>query len=429
MNDNFNNNQENFYRDPFEKNTNPEYNFNNSKNKSKKNKVILAAIGGILGCVTLGFSVFGFYTILNSNAKNLPNYFQANNSNADLINPNGPAVNLVDRSDTSGTLTPQEVYKKCSPSIVYIQSIGPESGDNWESFFTNESKVQGAGSGIIISEDGYVATNAHVIFNSKQTQVRLILNDGTECEADIVGFDGNSDVAVLKIKNPPSLTPAEFGNSDQLEIGETVMALGNPLGKDFYNSLTKGIISALKRTLSGGNIRVKNEYIQTDTPINTGNSGGALLDLNGRVIGITTLKLAREGVEGMGFVIPSNKVKLIVDEIIKKGFVPGKPILGVKEPEVISPYQSQRLGVPQGILVKKFIQGNNLEASGIKLYDIITKINDVNAYEIEKFYEELNKFNVGDTVELEIFRITDRSSNRGETFKIKVQLMEEKSEN
>lgn len=284
-----------------------------------------------------------------------------------------------------------------SPSIVCIDTETVTSG-----FFGSSQTSQGSGSGIIFDKNGYIVTNQHVIDGAKKIVVTL--PGGKQFDnVKIVGADPRSDIAVLKV-DATDLPVAIFGDSSQVRVGDLAIAIGNPLGDDYAGTVTSGIISALNRkmTISDGQSPRLYTLLQTDAAINPGNSGGALLNERGEVIGINSVKFVDQQVEGMGFAIPSNDVKLVIEELIQKGYV-SWPYIGIQL-TVVTPDMAKQNNYPTGIGVVKVYTGSAAEKAGIKPLDIITKINDVKTETDTIFMNELYKHKVGDTIKLEIWR-------------------------
>ena len=230
--------------------------------------------------------------------------------------PESDSSNSSDNYDTADGMAGEDIYKKVNPSVVSVISTTSEG--------------TGSGSGVIMSKDGYIITNNHVVDGAQSVSVQL--SDGTSLDAEIIGTDEQTDLAVIKVTPTSDLTAAEFGDSDELEPGEYAYAIGSPGGVQFANTITGGRISAINRDLTV-NDRVMT-LIQTDASINNGNSGGALINKYGQVVGITSAKLSGNAfgsatVEGMGFAIPINTAKDIVDELIQNGYVSGRPSIGI----------------------------------------------------------------------------------------------------
>lgn len=309
----------------------------------------------------------------------------------------GTLINLEEYSNTSIA-----VANKVLPSIV-----GITVNYNVSSIFGN-STSQATGSGIIISEDGYILTNNHVISSENSSSYYAITeatgitvnlyNDTTEYEATVVGTDSYTDLAVIKIEKT-GLTAAELGNSDEVQIGEFVMAVGNPLG--MTSSVTTGVVSAVNREVSDGE---NNTFlaIQTDAAINSGNSGGALVNTKGEVIGINTLKIAGDGVEGMGFAIPISSTTDVVSQLIEYQTVK-RPYIGISGSEVEDSV-SQKYNIPKGVYVKTVEKDSPAEKAGIQPSDIIIKIEGTAVSSVTELNRVKNNKKIGDTVTLTILR-------------------------
>lgn len=273
----------------------------------------------------------------------------------------------ITRVDTGKLLTPAEVYAQNVNSTVGIKTSVTTTN-----FWGYQTTSAASGSGFIISADGYILTNYHVIEGSNSITVTLY--DGTSYDAEIIGFDQSNDVAVIKV-DAQELIPVVLGDSAKLNVGDDVIAIGNPLGELTF-SLTRGIVSALDRkiTLSSG---VTMELIQTDCAINSGNSGGALFNMYGEVVGITNAKYSSSSsgasIDNIGFAIPMNEVRGIVESIITNGYIV-KPYIGVSVNTVSQ--EALGYGLPAGASVQKVVEGSPAEEAGLAVNDIITKIND-----------------------------------------------------
>lgn len=269
------------------------------------------------------------------------------------------------------------------------------------------------GTGIIMTEDGYIITNAHVIEGATSTKV--VFEDQSEETATIIGSDSKSDLAVLKI-NKTGLTAAEFGSSDDLQVGESVVAIGNPLGLELYGTAVDGIISATNREVTIED-RVMT-LIQTTAPINEGNSGGPLINMYGQVIGINSAKISGTGIEGISFAIPISHAKPIIDDLIQNGYVKDRPLIGISGSDV-SQQMSQFYDIPQGVLVDSVTSGGPAEAAGIRSGDIIVKFDGVVVQSMSELNAQKDKHKAGDTVELTVYR-------DGKTYTTKVTMAEDK---
>ena len=257
----------------------------------------------------------------------------------------------------SGALDFSTIYEKCSPSVVGIKVFKGSDND----YFA-------WGTGVIASENGYIITNTHVIDGGETAKV--VLSDGKECDALLVGFDASSDIALLKI-DATGLPAAEFASSSTLSVGDSVAAIGNPLGQNLSLTMTRGIVSALNREISYNGTTMS--LIQTDASINEGNSGGPLFNERGQVVGITNMKMISNlgsGIEGLGFAIPSDTVKSIVSALIADGKVTGRITIGVTVGPV-SEYAAKYYDIPQGLYVSYVTAGSDAEKQGIEAGDII----------------------------------------------------------
>ncbi|MDK2823852.1 MAG: serine protease Do [Clostridia bacterium] len=290
-----------------------------------------------------------------------------------------------------------------SPVVAIAEQVGPtvvgvsNRGRVQDFFGRTTIEERGSGSGVIIDSRGYIVTNYHVIEGASEVIVSLA--DGRKIEAEIVGSDPRTDLAVLKI-NAKNLPVAILGDSTKIRTGELVVAIGNPLGIEFARSVTVGVVSAKDRTLTIGDRQFK--LIQTDAAINPGNSGGALVNGQGHVIGINSAKLVIKGVEGMGFAIPISDAKPIIDELIKKGYV-SRPYLGIAG-TVIDEIDANRWNVPQGILIRQLVVRGPAHKAGLKEMDIITAVDGQKVKDFNDLTNILEKHKPGDKVTLTIDR-------------------------
>lgn len=280
---------------------------------------------------------------------------------------------------------------------------------------TNTEQVSSEGSGVIYKKEGnfaYLVTNTHVISGAKKVDIRLA--DGTKVPGEIVGSDTYSDIAVVKIAADKVTTVAEFGDSDQLTVGETAIAIGSPLGSEYANTVTQGIVSSLNRNVSlksEDGQAISTKAIQTDTAINPGNSGGPLINIQGQVIGITSSKIATNGgtsVEGLGFAIPSNDAINIINQLEKNGKVT-RPALGIQMVNLsnLSSTDLQRLNVPSsvtaGVVVRSVI--TSMPANGhLQQYDVITKVDDKAISSTTELQSTLYSHSIGDSMTITYYR-------------------------
>lgn len=298
---------------------------------------------------------------------------------------------------------------KLTADQIYEEFVGSTVGITTEivttNYFGQPVSSAAAGSGFVITTDGYILTNYHVIKEANSIKVAFV--DGTSYDAKLVGGEEENDIAVLKI-NATGLTPVILGNSDNLKVGEEVVAIGNPLGELTF-SMTKGIVSAKDRSITMSNGDVMN-MIQTDTAINNGNSGGPLFDMYGQVVGITSAKLSNSGgssseatIEGLGFAIPINDIGEMVQDIIAHGYVTGKPYMGITVttvPESVA----KEYGISQGALVKSVDESSCAAKAGLKNGDIITAIDGKTVISSAELIEAKKAFKANDTVTLDVDR-------------------------
>ena len=313
---------------------------------------------------------------------------------------------------TNNSYTAAKASEKVSDSVVGILCYSDDVPDQ-----ADTTTASSQGSGIIFSQDGYVITNAHVIGNSKTAYaIRVVTSDGKEYKAGVVGYDSRTDIAVLKMDDAKGLTPATFGDSSQLEVGQDIIVVGNPGGLDYQNTTTKGVISALDRKLSTSSLT---KYIQTDAAINPGNSGGPLVNYYGQVVGITTSKIVSETYEGMGFAIPSQTVKSIVDTLVKNGYVEGRVKIGISGIAVTSD-QASNYNIPQGIYVQSIVSGGPCDGTSLEKGDIITEVDGETITSFADVYAILETHKPGDKIKVKYY---SSSSGDGE---VEITLQEDK---
>ncbi|WCK56520.1 trypsin-like peptidase domain-containing protein [Aneurinibacillus sp. Ricciae_BoGa-3] len=299
--------------------------------------------------------------------------------------------------------------KAVKPAIVGVVNYAAAPSD-----YMNQSQglqAQGEGSGIIFDKQGYIVTNNHVVEGA--AKVEVLLPDGKKTKADVIGTDPYSDLAVLKIPVSYVTGVASLGNSDELQAGEPAIAIGNPLGEAFNQTVTEGIISATKRMMpvtdqASGQTLNQQAVIQTDAAINPGNSGGALCNIQGQIIGINSSKIASNGVEGMGFAIPINEARQIISSLLRTGHV-NYPALGIG----VSDLQQQDPGqyvlnvpVDYGVVVTG-VQSAEAKQSGLKTGDVIVALNGTKITDSVALHSELFKHKIGDTVTITIYRGND----------------------
>ena len=310
----------------------------------------------------------------------------------------------------TGTLmTPAQVYAANVNSTVGITTSITTN------FWGYQTTSAASGSGFILSSDGYILTNFHVIEDS--SAITVTCYDGTSYDAKLIGFDESNDIAVLKVE-AENLPPVILGSSDNMNVGDSVIAIGNPLGELTF-SLTAGTVSALDRQVTMSNGATMN-LIQTDCAINSGNSGGALFNLYGEVVGITNAKYSSSSsseasIDNIGFAIPINSVRSIVESIIEKGYI-SKPFIGISVSDVSQ--QTQLYGIPAGAAVQSVAEDGPAAAAGLQAGDIITKINDTDITGSNQLVELVAQTQVGDTLVLTVYR-------QGSTFTLNITVGEQ----
>lgn len=297
-------------------------------------------------------------------------------------------------SSTSKANSTSEIVKKTADSVVEISTESVVTGS-----FAQQYVQQGAGSGVIISQDGYILTNNHVINGANSVKVRL--RDSTENDATIIGSDSDNDIALLKV-NATGLSPATFGDSNSLAVGDYVVAIGNPLG-ELGGTVTDGIISALARKVTIEDTQMT--LLQTNAQVNPGNSGGGLFNANGELVGIVNAKQSATEVEGIAFAIPINNVLDILSDLKEYGYVTGKVDLGIDFTDITSDETAFYYGVNQtGCYVLSVDSGSNAEKAGVTRGDLVTKVNDTDVSSSSDITAALEKAEVGDTVTFTVSR-------------------------
>ena len=316
------------------------------------------------------------------------------------VSSSSSAISQISISSSNISTTITQVVEKVQPTVVTV--VGTTPGQMTFFGYSGDSTV--SGSGVIITQDGYILTNNHVVEDTKDLTV--ILSDGSELGANVVSTDSFADLAVLKVEGVmPGV--AVLGNSDNLKPGETVIAIGSPLG-DFRNTVTVGVVSATGRSLDTGKGYEMENLIQTDAAINSGNSGGPLVNLAGEVVGINSAVVRGSSTsaiaEGLGFAIPSNTALLISQQIITKGYF-ARPYMGVSIQQ-IDPSTATRYNLPVewGAYVTRVGSGSPAESAGIRQGDIIVRMDDQTFDEDTQFVNALFNYTPGDVVEVEVVR-------------------------
>lgn len=391
------------------------------KKKGLLQMIAVSLVSSILGAALVG-SYFQFLAPgFKSAATERYNSQQSESSDTgESQGSSGTFSNIaIENSDS----TVSAIAEKVGPSVVGIRTTAATRG------MFGLQQQSGEGSGIVYTKDGYIVTNYHVIQNAvdqsskkvasgAKIEVVLPSKKDEPYEAQVVGYDSRTDLAVIKIE-ASNLPAAEWGNSDNLKVGELAVAIGNPGGLEYMGSVTAGVISGLNRTIETENGKIL-KLIQTDAAINPGNSGGALVNSKGQVIGINSVKIVAEGFEGIGFAIPSNTVKEIVDNLMEYKYVKGRPYIGISIDQRFNEQVAKLNNLPTGVYVADVDLLSGAYKAGIKAGDIITKFDG----QTVKSYNELeslkNEHKPGDVISVEIYR-------EGQTLTVQVKLGEDMS--
>ena len=287
-----------------------------------------------------------------------------------------------------------EIAANVGPSVV-----GISCRSQYTSFFGQIFEQSGSGSGIILTEDGYIATNNHVIEDA--TAISVITNTGEEYNARIIGTDAKTDLAVIKVE-ATGLNAAILGDSSTCQVGELAVAIGNPLGQELAGTVTVGVVSAVNRSIESSD-GTKVTLLQTDAAINPGNSGGALVNAYGEVIGINSMKFSGDGVEGIGFAIPANDAKPVLADLISDGYVKGRPLIGISVRQ-ISDEIAEVNNLPKGLYVAEVSAGGAADKAGIKKGDVITAVDGKTVSTTQEINEIRDMHKVGDTLVFDVSR-------------------------
>ena len=325
---------------------------------------------------------------------------------------NRVVTNMVQRTDGTAVVSNNDfsaVSAKVAPSVVVITTESMVTSNNW---FGGQYVQSGAGSGVVLTEDGYIITCNHVV--SGANNIKVSLNDGTEYTATLVGGDATTDVAVLKI-DATGLTPATIGDSDSLAVGQSVLAVGNPLG-ELGGTVTGGMISALNREVTIEDQTMS--LIQMDASVSPGNSGGALFNASGDLIGIVNAKSSGDYAEGLGFAIPINNAYNVAMDLIQSGYVTGRPQLGISVITITDAATAARYGVTSaGIYISQVNPGSGAEKAGLQAGDRIVSVDNVLAETANDVVSRVQEKSVGDTVSLQVAR-------KGQLITVEVELTE-----
>lgn len=425
------------YGSEFQSGTKPE------KTKTNKGLVIVIIVLSVLLAASIGGMIF--FTFDNNSGKS--DSLSDNNSGKS----DGPAINFTIPDNNGGggsnmnpqTTEPAEEHKesdysdktdknfkgielKAQPAdkddkkygSTYAYSKASDAAVGVECYQKEGGSVTSQGTGTVITSDGYIVTNSHVIGNSKTMYIiKIVDSKGKTYKAGVVGFDSRTDLALLKIDGAKDMTAVEFGDSEKLELGDDLIVIGNPGGTDFATSMTKGVVSALNRDASTKNL-VK--YIQTDAAINPGNSGGPAVNDYGQVIGIASAKIVDESYEGMGFCIPSSTVNSTIDSLMKNGYVTGRVKIGISGTAVTSAL-SQQYGLPKGIYAETVTKDGPCDKAGVKEGEIVTAFDGTDIASFSEIYNLLEGHKAGDKVKIKVY-----NSETQKTREVEITLQEDK---
>lgn len=383
--------------------------------KKKSKKKIAMPVFIFTTILTMIISVSAYALLAPSVTELIENYKQKSTSEKlsksekQVLDNISSITPTVDTSTNKTKLEIPDIAEKVGPAVVGVVNMTTYSGYSYNNPFgfyympdsqniQGQEVEQGSGSGILISADGYIITNNHVVEGA--STLKVILNTGEEYNAVLKGADSRTDLALLKIegKNFPYAT---LGDSTTLRVGDLAVAIGNPLGQELAGTVTVGYISALNRTMTIDNKQLT--LIQTDAAINPGNSGGALVNCYGEVIGINTAKVSSSSLEGLGFAIPTAEAKPIIEDLISSGYVKGRPVIGIAG-RGITAKEAQNYNMVEGIYVYSMTQNSPAHMSGIKVGDIIVECNGTNVKTVDELNDIKNKFKPNDTLKLKVWR-------------------------
>lgn len=414
---------------------------NSEKTKKKGKNTFLKCFAALLVVGILGAASVQVFKFLKETKDELSEFtgdpsrapvqsVNSNDTDPDTSDDQLPSlIQLASRSDAKPL---PDIVDSIMPSVVGVASTFEfQPNQSFGIWGWNPQPQQGraTGTGFIITDDGYIVTNAHVIYDEEYDageaiEVSVLFSDETEHEATIIAYDVETDIAVLKV-NETGLTPAVLGDSDELRVGELVIAVGNPLGFDLFGTVTSGIVSALNRKID---INEKNmTLIQTDAAINSGNSGGPLLNSCGQVIGINSAKMSSSygtnmaSVEGLCFAIPMKDAKSIIDDLINNGYVTGRPQIGITTND-INEAQSRYWNIPMGVYIHSVEEGSAADLAGLKVGDVIIDIDGNAVTTAEELNEYKNQHKAGEIITLTV-------SRSGRDIKVDVKLQEARADN
>lgn len=374
------------------------------KNKNRR------FVAGMVAMTVLNLALVGGAFVAGLNMGNSNNSVNSKQELVESMQAPSETSGAIPTVNAPGEMATTEIAKKVGPAVVGITS----TIEGQMSIFGTTSQSSSEGSGIILSADGYIVTNNHVVDGA--SSVRVMLNTGSEFDAKLIGKDAQTDLAVIKIEPTEQLTVATLGDSNNLEVGERVVAIGNPMGLEFFGSVTEGIVSAVNRSINVDN-RTMN-LLQTDAAINSGNSGGALINRFGEVIGINSVKVAYSGVEGMGFAIPSSEAKPIITDLLEHGYVKGRPVIGISTRDVTE-YMAQAYSWPQGVQVME-VTSESAKAAGLQQGDIITEVEGQKVSDSETLNKIKAEYSPGHALKMQVYKYAT-----GRTESVEVVLSEQ----
>lgn len=381
------------------------------KPKKHGSKFGLKLLAVVLCCAITSAASLGVFVVMIQNGVINVQSSEASSNAAFTISR---VVSGDTSSDTSASsdgtvsaMSDQDIAARLTPSVVCIQNYQVTQNYGFMQTDTSDSSVSPAseGSGIIMSEDGYIITNAHVVEGA--TSLKVMTSDGETYEAQLIGSDTVTDLAVVKI-DATGLTAAEFGSSKDLRVADKVMAIGNPGGHELSSSVTIGYVSALNRAIANNTTGYTMEYIQTDAAINPGNSGGALINEYGQVVGINSAKISATGYEGLGFAIPIDTAQPIISDLIQYGYVKDRAVLGISG-QFIDSMTGRFYGLPQGEYVAQ-LNSSEAQASGLQVGDVITAIDGQQLDSESTLRSAILSKKPGDTVTLQVYRSSTQQS-------------------
>lgn len=423
---------------------NPKDEQTNAKLKKKTPASVILATTSLILCVILIFSLVltvlyfseqnrsleedyrYLYQSLGSN-RNETTSENTDSSETEQTTDDGKSSNLsTENSDRTPAVLDEKSYELASvvstvrASVVCVFVTVPSQTVDYGFAQFQTQAATSSGSGVIWSQDGYIITNQHVVEAAQQYAnafITILLDDGTELDATLIAADKQTDLALLKVDTDKNLTPISVGTSSNLLVGQTAIAIGNPLGVEYANSVTVGIVSGLNRQVTGEN--GVSTMIQTDAAVNPGNSGGALVDASGKLIGVVSAKISSTEVEGIGFAIPIDDALNILSSLKEYGYVKGRPATGIASGTEITASMSRRYRLPQGLYVNEITRNSAAEEAGLQKYDIILSVDGQDVTTLDEIEAIKKERSVGDSLKIVFYR-------SGKTYETTLILTEDK---